>query len=204
MNTSFLRFDDFEPGALLGSVTDMLEERLLADWQRLYPWETAVAGEAPASLAVALVMRAYLRVVAARPPGNVHAAQRLLLHAPPRTGERITTQVWCDSTEIRAYAKLTGDLNPIHLDPVFAAGTAAGGIIAHGTFSLNLIVQSLSATLGEASLRGLDLDVRFIRPVRPGDRLTVGGEAVAGNSWAVRVLNQRGEAGIEGTALLPP
>ncbi|HYF18367.1 MAG TPA: MaoC family dehydratase [Ramlibacter sp.] len=105
-----------------------------------------------------------------------------------------------DMDAIRAYAHLTGDLNPIHLDPAFAATTAMGGVIAHGTFSLNLITQSLRLTLGEERMRGLVLDVRFVRPVRPGDELTTAGEAAGPGTYAVRVLNQRGEPVIEGTA----
>jgi 3-hydroxybutyryl-CoA dehydratase len=109
-----------------------------------------------------------------------------------------------DPAAIRAYAELTCDMNPIHLDAEFAAKTPMGGVIAHGTFSLNLILQSLRLTLGDARLKDLDLDVRFIRPVRPGDRLTAGGEqdAEAAGRYVVRVLNQHGEAVIEGTASL--
>ena len=44
-----------------------------------------------------------------------------------------------DRQAILAYAELTGDFNPIHVDPEFAAKTPMGGVIAHGTLSLNLI-----------------------------------------------------------------
>ena len=101
---------------------------------------------------------------------------------------------------ILAYADLTGDRNPIHLDQAFAAATPMGGRIAHGTMSLNLLWQSIVATLGDEAACGLDLDVRFVAPVRIGDEVEAGGERRPdGAGWDVRVRNQRGEAVITGT-----
>ncbi len=84
-----------------------------------------------------------------------------------------------DMDTIRAYGELTDDFNPIHLDPEFAAKTAMGGCIAHGTMSIGLLWQSLYATLGEAAAGGIDLDVRFVRPVRAGETITAGGRQQA-------------------------
>lgn len=70
---------------------------------------------------------------------------------------------------IARYAQLTGDFNPLHLDPDFGRNTSMGGTIAHGTMSLSLIYQSLAAGLGADALDSLELDVRFVRPVRPGE-----------------------------------
>ncbi|HYF18366.1 MAG TPA: hypothetical protein VEA40_10895 [Ramlibacter sp.] len=108
MTQPFLRFDDFEPGRLLGTHEDLVTPELLAEWQRLYPWDAAPPGQAPAAMATALVMRAYLQVAAPRPPGNVHAAQQLRLHAPPDIGEPIRTQVWCESRELRRERRHVG------------------------------------------------------------------------------------------------
>jgi 3-hydroxybutyryl-CoA dehydratase len=80
---------------------------------------------------------------------------------------------------IRAYAELTDDFNPIHLDPEFAASTPMGGIIAHGTMSMCLLYQMLQRNLGAAAFAALDIDVRFLRPVREGEVLTAGGAAKA-------------------------
>lgn len=101
---------------------------------------------------------------------------------------------------ILAYAALTGDRNPIHVDAAFAAATPMGGRIAHGTMSLNLLWQSVVATLGEDAAFGLELDIRFVAPVRIGDVVEAGGEALPdGTVWNVRVRNQRGEDVITGT-----
>lgn len=86
------------------------------------------------------------------------------------------TTLKVDSAAIRAYAELTNDFNPIHLDPVFAAGTSMGGVIAHGTMSICLLWQTLFRTFGASAFEALELDIRFVKPVREGETLTAGGQ----------------------------
>ena len=81
-----------------------------------------------------------------------------------------------DQTVINAYAELTKDFNPIHVDPAFAAKSPMGSIIAHGTMSVGLIWQALELSLGGDCLPSIDLDVKFIKPVRLGDKLWAGGK----------------------------
>lgn len=116
-----------------------------------------------------------------------------------------TAELRIDQQVIAAYAELTGDFNPIHLDPVFASTTAMGGVIAHGTMSVGLIWQSLEQTLGGQSLPHIDMDIRFIKPVRIGDHLIAGGhrQAESKDTFDVWVKEARdGEARIVGTATL--
>lgn len=106
-----------------------------------------------------------------------------------------------DQTVIDRYAAITGDYNPIHTDPEFAAKTEMGGVIAHGSMSLNLIWQALERTLGSERLGTIELDIRFRRPVRIGDRIEAGGTLETdGAAYQVWARNQKGEAVIEGTA----
>jgi acyl dehydratase len=114
-----------------------------------------------------------------------------------------TIRLAVDQAAIQRYARITGDYNPIHVDPDFAARTEMGGVIAHGTMSMNLIWQALEQALGREALPDIELDIRFRRPVRPGDVVEAGGEAdESGQGWRVWVRNQRGEAVIEGAARL--
>jgi 3-hydroxybutyryl-CoA dehydratase len=80
-----------------------------------------------------------------------------------------------DDAHIRQYADLTGDFNPLHLDAEFAKQTPLGGVVAHGTMSSNLIWESLSATFGQRRCAGATVEIRFLKPVRPGDHVTAGG-----------------------------
>ena len=110
-----------------------------------------------------------------------------------------------DQSIIAAYADLTNDFNPIHLDPEFASKTAMGGVIAHGTMSIGLIWQALEKTLGAQCLSKIQLDIRFIKPVRLGDQLISGGRQQAENKFTYEIWvrsEQDQEDRIIGTATI--
>ncbi len=108
-----------------------------------------------------------------------------------------------DQDKINLYAEITGDPNPIHTDPAFAATTEMGAVIAHGTMSANLIWQAARETFGPDVGAGAELDIKFLRPVRVGDRVTAGGEQADDGAWSVWVRNQNEETVIAGTLRLP-
>lgn len=78
--------------------------------------------------------------------------------------------------QINRYADASGDHNPIHIDPAFAAGTAAGGTIAHGMLVLAIVSEFMTQHFGPYWLTGGHLSCRFKDPARPGDTLTISGE----------------------------
>ncbi len=101
---------------------------------------------------------------------------------------------------IRAYAELTNDFNPIHLDAEFAAATPMRRPIAHGTISLCLMWQCLGKNFPVDMLGAMHLDVRFVKPVYIGEELTAGGEPDGETSgqWKVWVRAQDGSDRIVG------
>jgi acyl dehydratase len=99
--TDVITFDDFQPGATMGHATDVVDERILDLWKQLYPWDTVPAGELAPGLATVLLMRAYMRILTPRPPGNIHARQRMELIAPAKPGEEITTSLQCTGKELK-------------------------------------------------------------------------------------------------------
>ena len=73
--------------------------------------------------------------------------------------------------EIKIFAELSTDHNPVHLDDDYARDTIFQGRIAHGMLTAGLI----SAVIGE-QLPGhgsvyLKQNLTFMAPVRPGDRV---------------------------------
>lgn len=90
-----ITFDTFEPGIAIGTSSETLSPALLAEWTALYPWDAPVDGLAPLGMTSVLMMRAYLTIVAPRPPGNVHGAQRFAVSAQPRVGETVHSAVQC-------------------------------------------------------------------------------------------------------------
>ena len=88
---------------------------------------------------------------------------------PGETASR-TTLITDDM--IRAFADLTGDTNPVHLDDAYAAGTRFGRRIAHGMIAAGLISAALANDLPGPGTVYLSQTLQFKGPVYPGDTIT--------------------------------
>ena len=74
--------------------------------------------------------------------------------------------------DIQAFAEVTGDHNPIHLDDEYAAKTRFGSRIAHGMLSASLISSVLANKLPGPGSVYLSQTLKFVKPVLPGDSVT--------------------------------
>ena len=115
-----------------------------------------------------------------------------------------------EQADIEAFAEVTGDHNPVHVDEAFAQQTRFGRRIAHGMLTASLISSVLANKLpGEGSVY-LGQTLQFVAPVFPGDEVTarVTVKAVREGKPIVTLeticVNQRGETVIrgEGTVLI--
>jgi len=110
--------------------------------------------------------------------------------------------------KIDRYARASGDFNPIHVDPAFAAQTPFGGTIAHGMLLLAYLSEMLTAAFGRAWLAGGRLKIRFKGAARSEETVTVGGHVQRVQEgqerrrlWCdVQCLNQQGEVLVAGQA----
>lgn len=75
--------------------------------------------------------------------------------------------------EIKQFAELTGDNNPVHLDDEFARGTMFKARIAHGMLTASLISNILGTKLPGTGAIYMSQSVRFRAPVFVGDNVTV-------------------------------
>ncbi|KAI5825952.1 hypothetical protein K523DRAFT_282046 [Schizophyllum commune Tattone D] len=68
--------------------------------------------------------------------------------------------------------RLSGDYNPLHIDPSIGKAAGFGGVILHGLSTFGFAARAVIATVGGGDPRTLALfGVRFTSPVRPGDAL---------------------------------
>ena len=87
-----------------------------------------------------------------------------------RTARRTLTQA-----DIGAFAGLSGDFNPVHIDEVSAARTSMRGRVAHGMLVMSM-ATGLAVQLGvfHGTLVALaKMEIEWTRPVRAGDTIGV-------------------------------
>src|SRR5512140_717350 len=87
-------------------------------------------------------------------------------------GEKASRTPLISNDMIHAFASLTGDANPVHLDDTYAAGTRFGRRIAHGMIAAGLISATLANDLPGPGTIYLSQTLQFKAPVYPGDTIT--------------------------------
>ena len=110
---------------------------------------------------------------------------------------------------LSSYSKASGDLNPIHIDPVFARKAGLKDVIAHGMLVMAYLARTLTDVFPHSSL--VSFSSQFISMTLIGDRLTCFGTIVKKNideknsvtlEISLKVLNQDKEKRILGTATI--
>lgn len=87
-------------------------------------------------------------------------------------GDKFSTSKQITDAVIRAFAELSGDYNPIHLDEEFAKTTQFGRRIAHGMISGALISAVLGYEFKERRVVYLSQTLKFVAPVFLDDTVT--------------------------------
>ncbi|MDX1732732.1 MAG: MaoC/PaaZ C-terminal domain-containing protein [Halioglobus sp.] len=111
-----------------------------------------------------------------------------------------------EERDVRLFAAVSGDVNPVHLDAEFAAATPFGERIAHGMLTGAIVSAALAMALPGPGTIYLGQSLRFRLPVKLGDTLTVQLEVVDKKDRRQFVTlqctasNQHGEIVASGTA----
>ena len=119
-------------------------------------------------------------------------------------GDRAELTRALDLDDIRAFASVTGDLNPAHLDTDYAAASPMHGVIAHGQWAVALISAVLGTRLPGPGTLFVRQHFDFLAPARPGDTLTAQVTVTAREArhkhltLACACRNQRGEVLLRG------
>lgn len=93
-------------------------------------------------------------------------------------GQKAVWQRRIEAGHVTAYREISGDANPLHFDPAYAAATTFGRLIVHGGITsgaLNALVAEVMPGPGSVFIRQ-ELD--YVGPAHVGDLLTATGEVV--------------------------
>ena len=108
--------------------------------------------------------------------------------------------------EIILFAAARGDTNPLHMDEEYASSTPFGGRIAHGIWTASLISAAIANVMPGPGSIYLGQTLKFSRPVKIGDTITIQLEVTEKNEKRKRVniqcsgSNQEGKQIISGVA----
>ncbi|AVL54974.1 Nodulation protein N [Roseobacter denitrificans] len=117
---------------------------------------------------------------------------------PQAVGKPLGTSKWVQISQARidAFADLTEDWQPIHLDPDAAQSAGFAGTVAHGFLTLSMLsamsYDVLPRIKGESASINYGFDrVRFIAPVPAGARIRTHFDLVEagprGEGWMLRL-----------------
>lgn len=137
----------------------------------------------------------------------MRSSQNLLRFDDIPTGRKHAKARTITGSDVDAFGHLSGDLNPLHMDEVFAAATPFGRRVAHGLLT-GAIVSTVHTELTGPGFVYVGQELRFLGPVFIGDTITVE-VTVVDRKPAKRVLimdtmvrNQAGQAVLSGLSAL--
>jgi 3-hydroxybutyryl-CoA dehydratase len=112
-----------------------------------------------------------------------------------------------EAADIDAFAQVSGDANPVHLDEAYARTTIFGARIAHGMLAASYISAVLGMKLPGPGAVYMSQSLRFRRPVKIGDAVTARAtitalDAAKGRATLETVCLVDGKTVLEGEALV--
>ena len=122
-------------------------------------------------------------------------------------GQTAETTHVVGAADIEAFAAVSGDVNPVHLDEAYAKTTPFGGRIAHGMLSAAYISAVIGNRLPGPGAIYLSQSLRFRRPVKIGDEVTAlvtikTLDAAKGHATLETVCLVAGKTVVDGEALI--
>ena len=90
--------------------------------------------------------------------------------------------------DVDAFAKITGDTNPLHLDPEYAAGTAFKRPILHGMLGACVFSKVFGTIMPGPKSIYLSQELIFNKPLYPGQpyQACYRAEMQEGKRWKIR------------------
>lgn len=124
----------------------------------------------------------------------------------PEIGQIATIEKKLDKQTVEAFASVSEDYNPIHLDEDFAKTTQFERPIVHGMLPSSLISGLLASKVPGAGSIYLGQSLKFLRPIFVGETVTAKVEVISVREdkpiavISTQVLNANGEVAVDGEA----
>ncbi len=124
-----------------------------------------------------------------------------------REGQGASMTRLVTAEDVEAFARVSGDTNPLHLDPASAAAARFGKRIAHGMLAASYISAVLGTRFPGPGTIYLSQNLSFLKPVFLGDTITA---TVSVSKFrpekgiltlATECFNQNGEKVVDGQAV---
>ncbi len=121
-------------------------------------------------------------------------------------GQKATRSLTLTEDHVAAYAEMTGDYNPLHFDPDFAARTKFGKLVVQGGLTTGILNALVAMDMPGPGTVFLSHDWKFTAPVFIGDTITGAAEILSLHptkpvtQLKITVTRQTGEIVLEGEA----
>jgi acyl dehydratase len=125
-----------------------------------------------------------------------------------KIGQAATFQRTFTQDDFDRFAALSGDDNPIHVDPNYAARTRFGKTVAHGMLLYSLICAGLGEHLPGPGTIQIEQELTFSAPTFAGEEITIRLEVIAVQperklaSLLIQITKPNGESACQGQALV--
>ncbi|HEV2751627.1 MAG TPA: MaoC family dehydratase [Gemmatimonadales bacterium] len=121
-------------------------------------------------------------------------------------GQRASRRLTLTADHVKTFAQLTGDYNPLHFDPAFAARTTFGKLVVQGGLTTGLLHALVAMDLPGPGTVFLSQNWKFTAPVFIGDTITAEAEVLSVHGskpvcqLKIKVSRQTGGTVLEGEA----
>ncbi len=93
-------------------------------------------------------------------------------------GKKEYMEVLIGEQQISAFAELSGDVSPVHVDDIFAKSKGFKSRIAHGALLMSYVSRFVGTILPGANGLLQSVAMEFRRPCYPGTKIKIDGEVV--------------------------
>lgn len=121
-------------------------------------------------------------------------------------GDTATRSLTLSREHVEAYARITGDRNPLHFDEDFAAGTKFGQLVVQGGLTTGLLHALVAMDMPGPGTVFLSQDWKFTAPVYIDDTITATATVRSVHATkpvtqlAIEIVRDGGEIVLEGEA----